>query len=85
MTEAGKVYEGEITIGFSTTTEDASGEVVQTTPITELDGATVDQAMASFEEKSHKFLLCIQRLRSTERNFMSTPELEKKLNVLNVR
>lgn len=49
MTEAGKVYEGEITIGFSTTTEDASGEVVQTTPITELDGATVDQAMASFE------------------------------------
>ena len=39
MTEAGKVYEGEITIGFSTTTEDASGEVVQTTPITELDGA----------------------------------------------
>ena len=28
MTEAGKVYEGEITIGFSTTTEDASGDVV---------------------------------------------------------
>ena len=49
MTEAGKVYEGEITIGFSTTTEDASGEVVQTTPITELDEVTVDQAMASFE------------------------------------
>ena len=33
MTEAGKVYEGEITIGFSTTTEDASGDVVQTTPL----------------------------------------------------
>ncbi|WP_154864405.1 tRNA pseudouridine(55) synthase TruB [Streptococcus vestibularis] len=49
MTEAGKVYEGEITIGFSTTTEDTSGEVVQTTPITELDEVTVDQAMASFE------------------------------------
>ena len=51
MTEAGKVYEGEITIGFSTTTEDASGDVVQTTPITELDEVTVDQAMASFERE----------------------------------
>lgn len=49
MTEAGKVYEGEITIGFSTTTEDASGDVVQTTPVTELDEETVDMAMASFE------------------------------------
>ena len=49
MTEAGKVYEGEITIGFSTTTEDASGEIVKTTPVTELEEATVDKAMASFE------------------------------------
>ena len=48
MTEAGKVYEGEITIGFSTTTEDASGDVVQTTPVTELDEETVDMVMASF-------------------------------------
>ena len=77
MTEAGKVYEGEITIGFSTTTEDASGEVVQTTPITE--------QWLALREKSHKFPLCTRQLRSTERNFMSTPELEKKLNVLNVR
>jgi tRNA pseudouridine55 synthase len=28
ITDAGKVYEGEVTIGFSTTTEDASGEEV---------------------------------------------------------
>lgn len=49
MTEAGKVYEGEITIGFSTTTEDASGDVVQTTPVTELDEETVDKVMTSFE------------------------------------
>ncbi|WP_307288863.1 tRNA pseudouridine(55) synthase TruB [Bacillus sp. SORGH_AS_0510] len=28
ITDAGKAYEGEVTIGFSTTTEDASGEVV---------------------------------------------------------
>jgi tRNA pseudouridine55 synthase len=30
ITDAGKMYEGEVTIGFSTTTEDASGEVVET-------------------------------------------------------
>lgn len=30
ITDAGKAYEGEVTIGFSTTTEDASGETVET-------------------------------------------------------
>src|SRR3954453_2476366 len=30
ITDAGKAYEGEVTIGYSTTTEDASGEVVET-------------------------------------------------------
>lgn len=29
ITNAGKTYEGEVTIGFSTTTEDATGEVVE--------------------------------------------------------
>ena len=29
ITDAGKSYEGEVTIGFSTTTEDASGDVVE--------------------------------------------------------
>jgi tRNA pseudouridine55 synthase len=29
ITDAGKAYEGEVTIGFSTTTEDASGETVE--------------------------------------------------------
>ncbi|MBM7636519.1 tRNA pseudouridine55 synthase [Streptococcus saliviloxodontae] len=49
MTEAGKVYEGQITIGFSTTTEDASGELIETTPVSSLTEEMVDQAMASFE------------------------------------
>lgn len=30
ITDAGKAYEGEVTIGFTTTTEDASGETVET-------------------------------------------------------
>jgi tRNA pseudouridine55 synthase len=29
ITDAGKTYEGEVTLGFSTTTEDASGEIVE--------------------------------------------------------
>lgn len=48
MTDAGKVYEGEITLGFSTTTEDASGEVVETTPVDTIKASVIDQAMASF-------------------------------------
>lgn len=48
MTEAGKVYQGQITLGFSTTTEDASGELVERTPVTDLTEDQVDAAMASF-------------------------------------
>lgn len=33
MQDEGKIYEGEITLGFSTTTEDASGEVIERTPV----------------------------------------------------
>lgn len=35
ITDAGKAYEGEVTIGFSTTTEDASGEIVEQKKIAE--------------------------------------------------
>ena len=48
MQDEGKVYEGEITLGYSTTTEDASGEVVAETPVlSPLDEKLVDQAIAS--------------------------------------
>ncbi|KXT76755.1 tRNA pseudouridine synthase B [Streptococcus sp. DD10] len=48
MQDEGKVYEGEITLGFSTTTEDASGEVVAETPVLSLlDEKIVDEAIAS--------------------------------------
>ncbi len=29
LQDSGKIYEGEITLGFSTTTEDRSGEIVE--------------------------------------------------------
>ena len=47
MQDEGKVYEGEITLGFSTTTEDASGEVVEQTPVeAPLDAGEVDRMIA---------------------------------------
>ena len=48
MQDEGKVYEGEITLGYSTTTEDSSGEVVAETPVlSPLDETIVDEAIAS--------------------------------------
>lgn len=47
LVDSGKTYEGEITLGFSTTTEDASGEIVESKPLQKpLTNAEIDQAMA---------------------------------------
>ena len=49
MTEAGKVYEGQVTLGFSTETEDASGAVVASTPVVNVPTTPeIDAAMADF-------------------------------------
>jgi len=49
LTDSGKVYEGEITLGFSTTTEDISGEIVATSPVEEpVSSQTIDENMQSF-------------------------------------
>ena len=47
LTDSGKIYEGEITLGYSTTTEDASGEVVDSQPLSRpFTLAEIDEAMA---------------------------------------
>lgn len=52
MTEAGKIYEGQVTLGFSTETEDASGVVVASTPVVNVPTTTeIDAAMADFVGK----------------------------------
>lgn len=49
LQDSGKIYEGEITLGFSTTTEDRSGEVVESEAVdTPLSTEEIDQAMAAF-------------------------------------
>ena len=48
MQDEGKVYEGEITLGYSTTTEDTSGEIVDETPVlASLDEKLVNEAIAN--------------------------------------
>lgn len=50
MANAGKIYEGEITLGVSTTTEDESGECVEKKRLTNpLPTVMIDQAMQSLE------------------------------------
>lgn len=49
LQDNGKIYQGEITLGFSTTTEDASGEIVEKKDVTEpLSTEEIDQMMSSF-------------------------------------
>ncbi|WML43745.1 tRNA pseudouridine(55) synthase TruB [Neobacillus sp. PS3-40] len=50
ITDAGKAYVGEVTIGYSTTTEDASGEIVDKKIITEIfPRAKILEVLGSFE------------------------------------
>ncbi|WP_086348155.1 tRNA pseudouridine(55) synthase TruB [Candidatus Enterococcus clewellii] len=47
MVDSGKTYEGEITLGFSTTTEDVSGEIVEQEKLSQpFSLEEIDQAMA---------------------------------------
>lgn len=49
LQSGGKVYTGEVTLGFATTTEDLDGEVVTRTPLTApIADDAIDTAMATF-------------------------------------
>ena len=49
MQDEGKTYRGRVTLGFATTTEDASGEIVEETPVgEEISPEVIDQTLASF-------------------------------------
>ncbi|HPJ00249.1 MAG TPA: tRNA pseudouridine(55) synthase TruB [Enterococcus sp.] len=49
LSDSGKVYEGEITLGYSTTTEDTSGEIVEKQPLrSPFSNEQIDQIMQQF-------------------------------------
>jgi tRNA pseudouridine55 synthase len=50
MMDSEKIYTGEITLGFSTTTEDRSGEIVEKEPVSsEIDEASIDRVLSEFD------------------------------------
>ena len=51
---SGKVYEGSVILGFSTTTEDLDGDIVEQQTITQafLDGE-IDEAMLQFDRRDN--------------------------------
>ena len=80
LQDSGKIYEGEITLGFSTTTEDRSGEIVEKKavdrPLTE---AEIDRVNGCFyRENQSRYHQCIQRLKSTGKDCMSMRVLVKR-------
>lgn len=86
MQDEGKIYEGEIILGYSTTTEDASGEVVAETPVlSSLDEKLVDEAIASLTGPITQIPLCIRQLRLMVASSMSMRVLVRKWSVQNVR
>lgn len=48
MADSGKVYRGTICLGYSTTTEDASGELVNITRVSSIEEDRIDCAIAEF-------------------------------------
>lgn len=49
MVNTGKTYEGEVTLGFTTTTEDKSGEIVERKPVDQLlSSEFIDETIKSF-------------------------------------
>ena len=79
MTEAGKIYEGQVTLGFSTETEDASGTVVASTPVVNVP--TTQRLMLpwpTLSAKLRRFRPCIRRLKSTAASSMSMHALVRR-------
>lgn len=55
LTEKSKTYDAEITLGFSTTTEDQTGETVETKPVNQdIDKAVVEKVLNSLKGKQEQ-------------------------------
>ena len=73
-------------MGFSTTTEDASGEIVEQTPVeAPLDAAEVDRMIAQMVGEIEQAPPCIPLSRSMDVSSMNMRGQEKKWNALSGR
>ncbi len=83
LTDSGKIYVGEITLGFSTTTEDRSGERVETKPVDmSLSEEKIDEVMASFIGEITQIPPMYSAVKSTVSGYMNMPAIMKQWSVL---
>lgn len=82
LTSETKTYEGEVTLGFSTTTEDASGEVVETTNVDRsISRKEVEGVLAALTGTIEQTPPMFSAVKVNGKNYMNMQERDKKLNV----
>ena len=81
---SGKVYTGEITLGFATTTEDLDGDVVTRTPLANpITQAELDQALRHGQAKLPRYRQCFRQSKLMANGCTSMPGEGKPLSVQN--
>ena len=77
--EANKVYQGEITLGFSTETEDAHGEIVASSPIEyPFSIPEIDEKMQSFIGEITQIPPMYSAVKVNGKRLTNMQELEKR-------
>ncbi|GMA47264.1 hypothetical protein GCM10025854_28590 [Tetragenococcus muriaticus] len=78
LTDSGKEYEGEITLGYATNTEDAAGEVIQQDALpTPLQMKPLIKQYKPWSVKLFRLLRCIQLLKLMANVYMNMLGKEK--------
>ena len=82
LTSETKTYEGEVTLGFSTTTEDASGEVVETKHVDRvITRKEVEEVLAALTGTIEQMPPMFSAVKVNGKNYMNMQEQDKRLNV----
>lgn len=75
LTEKSKTYDAEITLGFSTTTEDQTGETVETKPVNhDIDKADVEKVLNSLKGKQEQIPPMYSAVKVNGKNYTNTQE-----------
>ena len=74
LTDKDKVYEAVMLLGVETDTQDTTGQILKSSETDEITEEQVRAAVLDFVGITIRFHLCIPRLKSTARSFMSLPE-----------
>ena len=82
LTSETKTYEGEVTLGFSTTTEDASGEVVETKNVDRtITRKEVEKVLAELTGTIEQMPPMFSAVKVNGKNYTNMQEQGKRWNV----